>query len=512
MELFGVLPFLLVSCITFLLILIRRRDATKGKLPPGPTPLPLLGNLLQLNIRDIVASFNKLRKQNGPIFTVYMGSRPIVVLCGYEVIKEALVDNAETFGGRGPLQDLDDSFSKYVESPFPGVVTTNGERWRQLRRFSLITLRNFGMGKRSIEERIQEEAQFLVQVLRKTEGHPFDPTIHLSHAVSNVICSIVFGNRFEYEDKNFIFLLDTIKKSFSVLLSTWVQICNFFPSLMRILPGPQHKLTRYMKKLINFISQRVKMHQESFDPNCPRDFIDCFLAKMEQEKSNPASEFIHENLVATVLNLFFAGTDTTGNTILQGLVVLLRHPEMEANIQEEIERVIGRNRSPSYEDRNQMPYTEAFINEIQRFLDLFPVAVPHLVTKEAHFRGFTIPKITVAPGVSAFPLQGTTVIPFLSSIMKSSQYYETPRKFNPGHFLDENGAFKKVDAFLPFGAGKRVCPGEGLARMEIFVILTTLLQNFHLKASKQHEEIDIAPVVESNGHVPRRYQLCVVPR
>ncbi|XP_033014700.1 cytochrome P450 2C29-like [Lacerta agilis] len=527
MGLFGVLPFLLVSCITFLLILIRRRDATKGKLPPGPTPLPLLGNLLQLNIRDIVTSFKKVSEQYGPVFTVYMGSRPIVVLCGYEVIKEALVDNAETFGGRGHIQSLDDSLSKY------GVVPTNGERWKQLRRFSLITLRSFGMGKRSIEERIQEEAQFLVQVLRKTEGHPFDPTIHLSHAVSNVICSIVFGNRFEYEDKDFIYLLDTIKKASSVMMSTWLQeerksvswsmpsaasayifrrvgldgaarpfssqICNFFPSLMRILPGPQHKMPRYMKKLTNFISQRVKMHQESFDPNCPRDFIDCFLAKMEQEKRNPASEFIHENLVATVHNLFFAGTDTTGNTIMQGLLVLLRYPEMEAKIQEEIERVIGRNRSPSYEDRNQMPYTEAFINENQRFLDLSPVAAPHSVTQEAHFRGFTIPK-------------GTTVIPLLSSIMKSSQHYETPRKFNPGHFLDETGAFKKVDAFLPFGAGKRACPGEGLARMEIFVFLTTLLQNFHLKRFEKQEEIDIAPEVKSNGHAPRHYQLCVVPR
>ncbi|XP_033014443.1 cytochrome P450 2H2-like [Lacerta agilis] len=493
MDLFGVLPFLLVSCITFLLILILKRDATKGKLPPGPTPLPLLGNLLQLNIRDIVKSFKKLHEWYGPVFTVYMGSRPIVVLCGYQVIKEALVDNAETFGGRGRIQALDETFSKY------GMVETNGERWRQLRRFSLITLKNFGMGKRSIEERIQEEAQFLVQVLRKTEGHPFDPTTHLRHAISNVICSIVFGNRFEYEDKDFIFLLDTMKKVTSALLSTWVQICNFFPSLMRILPGPQQKLPRYVNMLTNFISQRVKMHQESFDPNCPRDFIDCFLAKMEQEKTNPASEFIHENLVATVLSLFIAGTDTTSNTIIQGLLVLLRYPEMEANMQEEIERVIGRNRSPSYEDRIQMPYTEAFINEIHRFLDLSAVAPPRLVTQEAHFRGFTIPK-------------GTTVIPLLSSIMKSSQYYETPRKFNPGHFLNENGALKKVDAFLPFSAGKRACPGESLARMEIFVFLTTLLQNFHLKTLEQREEIDIAPEVESNGYAPRRYQLCVVPR
>ncbi|KAL8219987.1 UNVERIFIED_CONTAM: hypothetical protein K2H54_037394 [Gekko kuhli] len=131
-----------------------------------------------------------------------MGSRPAVVLCGYEAVKEALVDHAEAFG----------------------LFFTNGERWRQLRRFSLTTLRDFGMGKRSIEERIQEEARFLVEEIKKTEGHQFDPSIALSCASANLICSIVFGSRFEYEDKEFIAFLDLIKKIIALLFFPWTQL------------------------------------------------------------------------------------------------------------------------------------------------------------------------------------------------------------------------------------------------------------------------------------------------
>ncbi|XP_042300723.1 cytochrome P450 2B4-like [Sceloporus undulatus] len=105
-----------------------------------------------------------MREVYGPVFTVYLGLRPVVILCGYTAVKEALVDQAEEFGGRGQLPAFSKDFHEH------GVVFSNGERWRQLRRFTLSTLRNFGMGKRSIEERIQEEAQCLVQELHKTHG------------------------------------------------------------------------------------------------------------------------------------------------------------------------------------------------------------------------------------------------------------------------------------------------------------------------------------------------------
>ncbi|XP_066494475.1 cytochrome P450 2C20-like isoform X1 [Tiliqua scincoides] len=493
MDPLGVAPAFLVSCIIFLLLLIWRRNTNKGNLPPGPTPLPLLGNFLQMDVRNIIASFRRVSEHYGPVFTVYMGSRPVVVLCGYEAIKEALVDNAEAFTGRGPLPMLDETIREY------GVVFTNGERWRQLRRFSLTTLRNFGMGKRSIEERIQEEAQFLVEAIRKTDGNLFDPTFYLSHAVSNVICSVVFGNRFEYDDKDFIRLLGLINKLFQLTFSSWAQLLNFFPSLKWLLPGAHHQFSVCIAALKSFVSQRIQMHRQSFDPNCPRDFIDCFLAKMEQERGNPTSEFCDETMIATVLNMFFAGTETVSSTSRYGLLVLLRYPEIEAKIQEEIDQVIGRNRSPCMEDRSRMPYTDAVIHEIQRFGDIVPLGLPHLAMETTQFRGFTIPK-------------GTTILALLTTALNDPQHFETPRRFNPGHFLDENGAFKKNEAFLPFSTGKRICLGEGLARMELFLFLTTLLQNFSLKSLQDRKEINLFPQMQNGLKLPKPYYLRMVPR
>ncbi|XP_066494470.1 cytochrome P450 2B4-like isoform X1 [Tiliqua scincoides] len=493
MDLVGVAPLLLVSCIAFLLILIWRRQLSKGNLPPGPPPLPVLGNVLQLDLRNLVRSFWRVRDQYGPVFTIYLGSRPVVVLCGYEAIKEALIDNAEVFGGRGSTMALDEKRRKF------GIITTNGERWRQLRRFSLTTLRNFGMGKRSIEERIQEEAQFLVEAVRKTEGCPFDPTFYLSHAVSNVICSVVFGKRFDYDDKEFVTLLVLINKSIQIAFSFWSQLRLAFPSLMKIIPGPHHQRNEYLDELVRFVNRRIQMHRESHDPNCPQDLIDCFLTKMEQERQNPASEFHDDNLVVTVVNLFFAGTETVSTTLRYGLLLLLRYPEIEAKIQQEIDQVVGRNRSPCMEDRSRMPYTDAVVHEIQRFVDLIPLGVPHSVIRDTVFRGYTIPK-------------GTSIFPMLTSALNDPQHFETPRKFNPGHFLDENGAFKKNEAFLPFSTGKRVCLGEGLARMELFLFMATLLQNFSLRTLKSPEEINILPQALSSGNLPRPYQLCMVPR
>ncbi|KAJ6651888.1 hypothetical protein lerEdw1_015958 [Lerista edwardsae] len=493
MDLLGITPFLLVSSIAFLLVLLWRRQAGMGKLPPGPPPLPLLGNLFQMDLRNVVASLQRFRDQYGPVFTVRMGSKPVVVLCGYEALKEALVDNAEAFGGRGVLVSVDEKLSKY------GVIATNGERWRQLRRFSLTTLRNFGMGKRSIEERIREEAQCLVEAVRKTEGRSFDPTFYLSHAVANVICSVVFGQRFEYDDKEFVTLLGLINKSLQLSFSFWMQLKTFFPSLMKVVPGPHHKRNTYTDELIRFISRRIQLHRSAFDPSCPQDFIDCFLAKMEQESQNPASEFHDDNLAVTVLNLFFAGTETVSTTLRYGLLLLLRYPETEAKVQEEIDRVVGRSHSPCMEDRSRMPYTDAVVHEVQRFANLVPLGAPHLATRDTEFRGYTIPK-------------GTTIFPMLSTALNDPQYFETPRKFNPGHFLDGSGAFQKKEAFLPFSAGKRVCLGEGLARMELFLFMTVLLQNFSLKTLKAPEEINILPQELSSGNLPRPYQLCMVPR
>ncbi|XP_076690249.1 cytochrome P450 2C18-like isoform X7 [Callospermophilus lateralis] len=424
---------LVISLSCILLLSLWRQRSGRLRLPPGPMPLPILGNILQIDVKNISKSLTNLSKAYGPVFTVYFGTRPTVVLHGYEAVKEALIDHGEVFSGRGSFPMIE-RVTKGL-----GILLTTGNRWKVMRRFSVMTLKNFGMGKRSIEDRIQEEARCLVEELRKTESSPCDPTFLLSCAPCNVIFSIIFHNRFHYKDQHFLNLMRKLNENVAILSSPWIQLGHI-----------------------------------------------------------PQTEFTTEALVSLVNDLFGAGTETTSTTLRYGLLLLLKHTEVTAKVKEEIDHVIGRHRSPCMQDRSSMPYTEAVLHEIQRYIDLVPINTPHAVTCDINFRNYFIPK-------------GTTIITSLTSVLHDNKEFPNPEKFDPGHFLDERGKFKKSDYFIPFSIGKRICAGEGLARMELFLILTTILQNFHLKSVVDPKDIDTTPVFNGFVSVPPAYQICFIP-
>ncbi|XP_021023799.1 cytochrome P450 2B19 [Mus caroli] len=490
---FSVLLLLALATGFLLFLVSQSKPKTHGHFPPGPRPLPFLGNLLQMDRRGLLISFIKLQEKYGDVFTVHLGPRPVVILCGTDTIREALVNQAEAFSGRGTVAVLDPIIQGY------GVIFSSGERWKTLRRFSLATMRDFGMGKRSVEERIKEEAQCLVEELKKYKGAPLNPTFYFQCIVANIICSIVFGERFDYKDHQFLHLLNLIYQTFWLMNSLSSQVFELFSAILKYFPGAHRQISKNLQEILDYIGHSVEKHRATLDPSAPRDFIDTYLLRMEKEKSNHHTEFHHQNLVISVLSLFFAGTETTSTTLRYSFLIMLKYPHVAEKVQKEIDQVIGSHRPPTLDDRTKMPYTDAVIHEIQRFTDLAPIGLPHRVTKDTLFRGYLIPK-------------NTEVYPILSSALHDPRYFEQPNSFNPEHFLDANGALKTNEAFMPFSTGKRICLGEGIARNELFLFFTTILQNFSLASPVAPENIDLIPNKGGATKTPPLYQIHFLSR
>ncbi|XP_075043069.1 cytochrome P450 2C23-like [Mixophyes fleayi] len=474
----------LVGFVTFMLVLSYGKYAwRRKKMPPGPFPLPILGNFLLIQSEGILPSLIKMAEKFGPIYTIYMGSRPTVILTGYQIVKEALVDMGDAFLNRGSIPILDRIFH------CRGLTLTNGDSWKQLRQFSLMTLKDFGMGKKSLEEPIQAEAQHLVEHFISFNEQPFDPSTTLACASSNITSNILMGTRYGYNDEKWVKILQDSHQAFHILASNWGQLYDMLPEIMKYLPGPHNKIFSLLKPLKDVVEESIMTHSETLDPACPRDFIDCFLIRMKQEEKNLKTPFDMANLTATVFDMFLGGAESTSVTVNFGFLIFIKYPELQDKLHEEIDRVIGQVRQPSVEDRNKMPYMNAVLYEIQRYSDVFPMGIVRSTTRDVTFHGYCIPK-------------GTDVLPVLTTVLRDPSQFETPGDFNIKHFMDESGKFKKNNGFLPFAAGKRSCVAESLVRLQLFIFFTVILQKFTLKSIMDPKDLDISPTESGLENLP----------
>ncbi|CAI9601057.1 unnamed protein product [Staurois parvus] len=365
-----------------------------------------------------------------------------------------------------------------------------------MRRFTLSTLRDYGMGKKAIEDKISEEAEYLVKAMKSYGGKPFDNLTILNAAVANIIISILLGHRFNYDDPTILRLMGLINENIRLMASRVIRLYNVIPTLLDLLPGPHQKVFENMRQMQNFIRATFTKQKKTLDVNDQRNLIDVFLVKQQEGKTEFSQYFHNDNLIALVNDLFIAGMETTTTTLRWAVLLMMKYPEIQKKVQNEIDNIIG-TAQPQAEHRKKMPYTDAVIHEIQRFGDIAPSGVPHETVQDVTFRGYFIPK-------------GTAVFPLMYSVLNDEAYFKKPFEFYPEHFLDAEGNFKTNEAFIPFSIGKRSCAGETLAKMELFLFFTSLLQNFTFQAPPG-AVIDLEPA-RSATHAPKPYQVCAIPR
>ncbi|XP_077187150.1 cytochrome P450 2K1-like [Paroedura picta] len=484
--------FLFVLTITFLWKTGTFWNGSSQNVPPGPRPLPLIGNLHLMDLKKPYITMCKLSKQYGSVFSIQLGSQKTVVLSGYETVMEALVNQAEAFAER-PIIPI---FDELVEGH--GIIFAHGENWKVMRRFTLTTLRDYGMGKKTIEDRIIEECGFLIKRFESYEGKPFENTEIMNAAVANIIVSILLAKRFEYDDPTFLRLLSMLSENVRLSGSPSVQLYNMFPALGFLL-GARKKVLNNRDELYAFIKATFIEHLKELDANDQRSLIDSFLIRQQEEKNTMNGFFHNENLKALVANLFGAGTETTSTTLRWGLLLMMKYPEIQKKVQEEIAQVVGSAQLRT-EHRAKMPYTDAVIHEVQRFANIVPASLPRATTVDVTLKGYFIPK-------------GTYIIPLLGSVLQDETQWEKPLKFYPEHFLDSDGKFVKRDAFMPFSAGRRLCTGETLAKMELFLFFTSLLQKFTFQQAPgmSKEDLDFTTLLGITAP-PVPYMCCALSR
>ncbi|XP_004700350.1 cytochrome P450 2D14 isoform X1 [Echinops telfairi] len=493
----GLAPLAVAMAVFLLLVdLMYRRVHWAARYPPGPLPLPVLGNMLQLNFKDLPHSMSQLRRRFGDVFSLQMCWTPVVVVNGLAAVREALVLRGEDTADRPPMPVYKHiGFGPQAQ----GVILARyGPAWREQRRFSLSTLRNFGLGKKSLEQWVTEEADCLCAAFAAQDGCPFSPNTLLNKAVSNVIASLTHGRRFEYDDPTFLKLLATVEQGLKEDSTFLRELLNTCPILLRI-PGLASKVFSGLRAFMDLLDGLVTEHRESREPGQPpRDLTDAFLDQVDKDQGKPESSFTDENLRMVVADLFSAGMVTTSTTLAWALLLMILHPDVQRRVQQEIDEVIGQGRRPELGDQTRMPYTTAVVHEVQRFGDIVPLNLPHMTTCDTEVQGFIIPK-------------GTMLFLNLSSVLKDESFWEKPFRFHPEHFLDAQGRYVKQEAFMPFSAGRRTCLGEPLARMELFLFFTRLLQRFSFSVPPGQ------PLPSDHGVYaflvsPAPFQLCAVPR
>lgn len=440
------------------MVFVTRR---KLNLPPSPPKLPIIGNLHQLGKLPNL-SLSKLAHKLGPIIFLQLGEVPTIVVSSAAMAKEVMKTHDLAFCSRPQLYSAKWLFyncTNIVFSPY-------GDYWRQVRKICILELLS--------TKRVQsysfireEEVSRLIQRIAGSCSKPINLTKLLGLYANDVLCRVVLGKNFseggEYDRHGFQSMLDEYQE-----LLGGFSIGDFFPSkeFIHSLTGHRSRLQRTFRRFDNFFNKMVQGHLNPERTNeGEKDILDVLLDIQKDGCGAGEMALTIDNVKAILLDMFAAGTDTSFITLDWGMTELIMNPKVMKQAQTEV-RSIVRERQVLESDLPRLHYLKAVIKEIFRLHPPVPVLVPRESIQDVNIAGYDIPA-------------KTRVFVNAWAIGRDPQSWENPETFDPERFVGSTIDFKGQDfELLPFGAGRRGCPGIIFGTVTVELALAQLLHSF----------------------------------
>ncbi|KAK4741562.1 hypothetical protein SAY87_025150 [Trapa incisa] len=466
----------------------RRTSASgrKGHLPPSPPTFPVIGNLHQLGTYPY-RSLQSLAQRYGPIMLLYMGQVPTIVISSARLAKEVMKTQDIIFSDRPKLRTA----NRLLYGGTDLGMAPYGEYWRQMRSVCVLHLLS---NKRvhSIGFIREEEVANLVERVSESFPNPVNLSDAFATMTNDIICRVALGRKYRVNEEDGM----RFKKMLTELmvLLGGVNVGDFIPSLGWIhkLCGLEGKENRVAKEIDAFLEEIVEEHirklkdiggdqYHSDISSEKKDFVDTLL---EIQRDNSVGfPLSRSNIKAIILDMFSAGTDTTYTVLEWAMTELLRHPSVMKKLQEEV-RVIAEGRLEiTNKDLVQMHYLKAVLKETLRLYPPIPLLIFRRATQDVAVDGYDV-------------FAGTIVITNAWAIGRDpASWGSDADEFKPERFVDSPVDYKGQDfELIPFGAGRRGCPGMTLAMATNELALANLMLRFNweLPQGMRAEDLDMS--------------------
>jgi len=464
---------------------------------PGPWILPFCGSapfMLLVDTQMLNYPYRvmyKLSKKYGKVMKVGLGMQDWHILSGFQEIQEfAMSENSVS---HLPSKTFDEIYS--FDRPL-GIIFPDGGLWKEQRKFGVKTLRQLGVGKSSLEEKMIGESSKLVEFMHhkiKTQGNEVEMADFFDLPCLNIIWGLINSSRYEYDDeklKEHIELINKFTMESAIGPLVAIRSLKYIPPFSFIYTNVKQNMDVFKQYMRNLVNSESK----SFEEDDIKGYIDCFI----QERNKTGSGYYEdEQLIVTLIDFFTGGSGTMSKTLAYGILFCTRHPDVAQKVQKELDEQTGDSQLVTLDDKEKLPYTESTVLEISRLASVLPIAPPRQTTGDIKVGNYTLPK-------------GSLVQMNLYAMHRDLHYWGDPHNFRPERFI-KDGQFVQDDWVQPFGYGKRKCLGESVARNNTFLMFSNIMRSFNFSPSPSCPLPDTEPV---GGLTigPQKFRVIVEPR